>query len=202
MLIFASSHFINSFNELKDHLNFNFNFYEENSSKKTNNYTAYIVEDEVLNNKLSLLFKKNKDIPKLIITRHDKNFDIYFDAKIGKPLKIYDLNKKVIDVIKKKEFKKNSFIKVKDYILNKNEKKLKKNNNFILLTEKEIQLIELLFSKKKPIKKTSILKDVWKYSNSADTHTVETHIYRLRKKILNKFNDNNFIVNSKSGYCL
>ena len=55
---------------------------------------------------------------------------------------------------------------------------------------------------KKPISKNQILNLIWHYSSDADTHTVETHIYRLRKKILNKFNDDSFIVNFKIGYSI
>ena len=62
-------------------------------------------------------------------------------------------------------------------------KNLKKINYFIVVTEKEIQLLELLFNSKEPIKKI-ILEKVWNYASDADTHTVETHIYRLRKKLL------------------
>ena len=86
--------------------------------------------------------------------------------------------------------------------MNKNEKRLVKDKNYISLTEKEIQLLELLLLSKKPISKNKILEEVWKYSTSADTHTVETHIYRLRKKIKSKFKDENFILNNKSGYLL
>ena len=92
--------------------------------------------------------------------------------------------------------------KKKDYLLNKNEKKLSKFNNFVILTEKEIQLLELFLSKKKPISKDNILSIVWNYSSDADTHTVETHIYRLRKKINDKFMDEKFIFNNKKGYYL
>ena len=87
-------------------------------------------------------------------------------------------------------------------MLNKNEKKLSKSNNFILLTEKEVQLLELFLKNKKPISKDSILSSVWNYSSDADTHTVETHIYRLRKKIIEKFMDERFILNNKDGYYL
>jgi len=73
---------------------------------------------------------------------------------------------------------------------------------FIVVTEKEIQLLELLFKEKNPIQKKTILKNVWKYASDADTHTVETHIYRLRKKIINKFNDDAFILNTKAGYSI
>jgi DNA-binding response OmpR family regulator len=98
------------------------------------------------------------------------------------------------------KFNENSSVKIKDYTLDKNEKKLKKQDLSITVTEKEVHLIELLFNEDKPLSKTVILKKVWKYADDADTHTVETHIYRLRKKILNKFQDENFIINSKRGY--
>ena len=79
---------------------------------------------------------------------------------------------------------------------------MKKDNLFITITEREVQLIELLFNEKKPISKNIILKKIWKYADDADTHTVETHIYRLRKKIFDKFHDESFIINSKLGYSI
>ena len=101
-----------------------------------------------------------------------------------------------------KKFNINSSIKIKNYLLDKNEKKLSKSGDFIILTEKEIYLLELLLNNKKPISKDNILSLVWNYSSNADTHTVETHIYRLRKKISQKFLDENFILNNKDGYYL
>ena len=113
-----------------------------------------------------------------------------------------EINAVVENVAAKKAFSKNSSIEIKKYLLNKNEKKLSKNENEIILTEKEIQLLELFLNNKKPISKDKILSSVWNYSSDADTHTVETHIYRLRKKINDKFSDENFIVNTKDGYSL
>ena len=84
----------------------------------------------------------------------------------------------------------------------KNHAQLIKNNESIILTEKEIHLIELLLNNPKPLSKDDILSSVWNYSADADTHTVETHIYRLRKKINQKFTDEGFILNSKDGYHL
>ena len=81
-------------------------------------------------------------------------------------------------------------------------RKLRKGNISIVLTEKEIQLIELLFNEKQPLSKNAILTKVWKYADNTDTHTVETHIYRLRKKILQKFKDNFFIISSSLGYTI
>ena len=68
--------------------------------------------------------------------------------------------------------------------------------------EKEIQFIELFLDNTKPISKDKILSSVWNYSVDADTHTVETHIYRLRKKLTKKFMDDSFISNNKDGYFL
>ena len=109
------------------------------------------------------------------------------DACLAIPVAIAEINKLIEDVAAKKFFSINSSIKVKKYLLNKNEKKLIYGDNSIILTEKEIQLIELLLNKSKPITKDNILLSVWNYSTEADTHTVETHIYRLRKKLVINF---------------
>jgi len=68
------------------------------------------------------------------------------------------------------------------------------------LTEKEINFLILFSQNQKPLSRNFILKNVWHYSSRSDTHTVETHIHRLRKKILEKFNDSNFIKNNDEGY--
>ena len=125
-----------------------------------------------------------------------------FAESISLPMRIEDLNNIIENSIIKKSFNVNSSIRIKNYILDKNEKKLIKDNDFILLTEKEIQLLELFLDNVKPISKDKILEQVWKYSSSADTHTVETHIYRLRKKIKSEFQDESFILNNKDGYLL
>ena len=82
------------------------------------------------------------------------------------------------------------------------------NDEWIRLFSMERQFIRGIFyaesekyvNEKKPLTKKTILNKIWKYADDADTHTVETHIYRLRKKILDKFQDENFIINSKLGY--
>ncbi len=130
-----------------------------------------------------------------------ENFHI-FDDKIILPTKFKEINQIIENSVAKKNFSKNSSIKIKAYILDKNEKKLLRDNSHVTLTEKEIQLLELFLSYNKPISKNKILEQVWKYAEDADTHTVETHIYRLRKKIKSKFSDEDFILNNKSGYLL
>ena len=93
-------------------------------------------------------------------------------------------------------------IKIKDYHLDLNSKFIKKNNKVLKLTEKEIQIIIFLFSSQKAKTVQDLQKDIWNHHEILETHTVETHIYRLRKKINDEFNDENFILNSVSGYSL
>jgi len=126
----------------------------------------------------------------------------YFNSIISLPIKLSELNRIIENLIVKKNYNKNSSILLKEYKLDKNEKKLVKDKSYISLTEKEIQLLELFLETKKSISKNKILEEVWKYSSLADTHTVETHIYRLRKKVKSKFKDENFILNNKDGYML
>ena len=86
------------------------------------------------------------------------------------------------------------------YVINKNERKIKRNDLELQLSEKEINFLILFSEKNEPISKNLVLQKVWNYSQETETHTVETHIHRLRKKILDKFSDNNFIKNDKKGY--
>ena len=74
------------------------------------------------------------------------------------------------------------------------------NNSKLKLTEKEINTITYLSNSNKPVSIDELQKNVWSYQSDIETHTVETHIYRLRKKILTTFNDNNFITSEKNGY--
>ena len=131
-----------------------------------------------------------------------KKFSTDFDEFLKLPSSLSEINAAIENLVAKKAFNINSSIAIKGYVLNKNEKKLSKNGNIIILTEKEIQLLELLLVNKNPISKDKILSSVWNYSSDADTHTVETHIYRLRKKINESFFDESFIINTKEGYSL
>ena len=171
-------------------------------NKKNINYDIVILHKDILTNKEQIkILTSNKPI---IILASDENNKLYdYDSILNLPTSINEINSLVERLSTKKIFNRNSSISIKkEYILDKNEKKLIKNNNFIILTEKEVQLLELFLSNSKPISKKEILLSVWNYSKDADTHTVETHIYRLRKKINDKFLDTNFIANDKNGYYL
>ncbi len=143
------------------------------------------------------------DIPSVAIIKPSVSQNLLsgkFVEQIKMPFKILDLEKKVISILAKYEFKKSSLINLNDYIIDKNERKIKKNNLELQLTEKEIDFLVLFSKSNKPLSRNFVLNNVWNYSSESDTHTVETHIHRLRKKILEKFNDNDFIKNNEKGY--
>ena len=86
--------------------------------------------------------------------------------------------------------------------ITENSRKLYKNNNFINLTEKETTIINFLNDSAKPVTIYDLQKKVWGHKSELETHTVETHVYRLRKKIFNNFKEKNFIKSYKNGYLI
>ena len=201
VLILGPKNFNTSLEELKDYLNFSIKTTEEKLSKKLiENIDILIFHYDYFKNNFDNEALKNIKKVKILASHPNKKINKKFNNLLHLPMKLETLNKIVDDSVIKKSFSDNSSIKIKSYILNKNEKKLSKRDSFILLTEKEIQFLELLLKNKQSVDKKTILEKVWNYSSSADTHTVETHIYRLRKKINTQFGDKNFILNDKNGY--
>ena len=196
VLILGPPSFSTTLNELTPFLKFN-SVKEKNSS----DIDVILFHEAALKNKENKKIINNSNSLK-ICASNTKNSLNNYDAFLKIPSTLKEINFVVENAAAKKIFNKNSSIEIKKYLLNKNEKKLSKNENEIILTEKEIQLLELFLNNKKPISKNKILSSVWNYSSDADTHTVETHIYRLRKKISDKFSDEKFIVNTKNGYSL
>jgi|TARA_B100001093_G_C26553823_1_gene895640 hypothetical protein len=202
--IFGSKNFNKSLKEVKDFLEFNPIYLdlilESSNSLKVK---GFLIDSSVCeDNKTLKMINLIKNKPVLYIKNTEKDYNCTFNSKIIGPSTVLDINEKITYLLSSLKFSENSSIKIKDYILDKNEKKLKKNFNFVVLTEREIDLLELLFKEKKSLSKNTILEKVWKYAADADTHTVETHVYRLRKKIKSKFSDENFILNNKDGYLL
>ena len=104
-----------------------------------------------------------------------------------------------IQLIKLK-FNQQSKINIKGFELNLNSKFISKNNIILKLTEKEIEIILYLIEHKTKHNVLDLQKNIWGYSSDMETHTVETHIYRLRKKISNLFKDEKLILSHKNGY--
>lgn len=118
------------------------------------------------------------------------------------PIKIEILIGQINIQFLKLNFHSQSNIKIKEYNLDLNSKFIKKDLNKLKLTEKEIQIITFLYSSRTPKNVQDLQKNIWNHHEILETHTVETHIYRLRKKIKDEFDDDNFILNSVSGYSL
>jgi len=116
------------------------------------------------------------------------------------PINLFKLLEKLNIEFLKLKFEEQSEIKISHYVFNLNSREMKNQNYNLKLTEKEIGFIMFLFKAKKPVKVNELQQKVWGYRSDLETHTVETHIYRLRKKILNKFKDNNFIISKTDGY--
>ena len=173
--------------EIKENLSFKvIKFEKENDFKKENECS--------IENYLIITQNNFKQL------RNDKVFDknlLHFDDL---PLTLSKLIEKINIRLIKLKFNHQSKIVIKDYELNLNSKFFSKDSLSLKLTEKEIEIILYLNSKKTKHDVANLQKNIWGYSTNMETHTVETHIYRLRKKISDLFEDNNFISSDKSGY--
>ena len=195
--ILGPSSFVSTLNELKKFLKFN-----SSLDNLKDNPNVILFHIDALKDKKQKDFITSNDSIKICVGKKEDLSNSY-DAYLELPATLKEINTLVENTVAKKKFTKNSSIEIKSYFLNKNEKKLFKSNNFIILTEKEVQLLELFLNKKdQPVSKEDILSSVWNYSSEVDTHTVETHIYRLRKKINDEFMDEKFILNNNEGYYL
>jgi hypothetical protein len=136
----------------------------------------------------------HKLLPNINIT--DKNFLGFNDLPLSFKKLLELINIKLI----KLKFNQQSKITIKGYELNLNSKFFSKGSLKLKLTEKEIEIILYLNDKKIKHNVADLQKNIWSYSADMETHTVETHIYRLRKKISDLFKDEKFILSHKNGY--
>ena len=203
--IFGNKIFSEILHEMKLFSKYNVKYYDDIGlcvkDAKNKNQLAVLFVSKINKNFLNEI--KKKIFPLILIGASSelKNIvSVEIDSKLNTPFTILDFKKKVITVVAKNEFKKNSLINLNDYTIDKNERKIKKNNLELQLSEKEISFLILFSKNKEPISRSLVLKKVWKYSSKSETHTVETHIHRLRKKIFEKFGDKNFIKNNNQGY--
>ena len=137
----------------------------------------------------------------LIILKPDQNFLQNDNISIKNILHINNLPMsidKIIETINTQWIK--SKFNIKSYELNLNSKIFSKNDVFLKLTEKEIEIILYLNSDSVKKNVLDLQEKIWGYSSNIETHTVETHIYRLRKKMNDKFKDKNFISSDINGY--
>ena len=175
----------------------NFILKDLNNTDLTNSIilSKFIHKDYLLKNKnieqkkIIFLLKKNENFNKINNTQY-----IFY------PFNIYDLVEKINTELIKQKYNDQSFIKILNYSLDINSRIISNESGRLKLTEREVDIILFLNDHKKPQKVNILQNQVWKYSSELETHTVETHIYRLRKKIIDKFKDDNFILSDENGY--
>ncbi len=159
------------------------------------NFNIYFADNEnILNDTINNLNNY------LIITdREYSNIDHQFVFN-DIPMNIYKFIEKINIEFLKVQFNSQSEVKVKNYVIDLNSREMSAKNIKLKLTEKEINTIIFLSKSNKPVSVGELQEKVWSYQSDIETHTVETHIYRLRKKILETFDNNEFIISKKNGY--
>ena len=147
------------------------------------------------------LNEKIKNLNDYLILSNKKHSRISNQFVLGNtPINIFKLIEKINIEFLKIKFNSQSEVKVNNYTININSREMLINDTRLKLTEKEINTITYLSKSNKPVSIDELQEKVWSYQSDMETHTVETHIYRLRKKILDKFDDRNFIISKKDGY--
>ena len=179
LIIYDNIDLFNILNELKNELNFEILEFSKKDLSKL-----------LLNNRENSLVITNKKIKEIDDQIVISDF----------PIRILKLLEKFNVELLKKKFNQQSEINIGDYKINLNSRELMFGQKKIKLTEKESGIILYLSRRKEPISIDELQSKVWGYNSELETHTVETHIYRLRKKILKIFNDENFIISKKNGY--
>ena len=189
LYIINLSNFFDIISELKEHIGFEISKFD-NKEIFFDNYKS-----------------KSISIENSILIVHEKEYNFFVKdinedqiIKFKPPVSIFTFIENLNVRFIQKKYQDQSNIIVKDFFLDINSRELKFNKSSLKLTEKECDLIIYLFEAKKPISIKNLQLSVWGHQSKLETHTVETHIYRLRKKILETFKDENFIVSKKNGY--
>jgi len=182
LIIFQNKELFKILNEINENFEFKLEFCEKEKDLK------------------SLDNKNSKDY--LVISKK-KIFNLSNQIIIDKfPININELNQILNINFLKSKFTEQSKIILGNYNLDLNSRILKHDLKELELTEKECSILAFLKQSKQPVKINELQEKVWGYNSELETHTVETHIYRLRKKISDKFADNEFVESSKNGYFL
>ena len=178
--------------EIKDYFNYEINYFNEKKDliKKIDEDRKFLENSIIIVNQKDFSSLKNKINEK----------QIYCITKL--PIKISVLVDQLNARLIQQNYSAQSNIIISKYTLDINSRILKKSDKELTLTEREIDTVLFLKNENKPVNVNILQKKVWKYAEDLETHTVETHIYRLRKKIKDTFNDDTFIQSKKDGYII
>ena len=179
LIIYKFNLFYKILKELEENINFNI-FEASNEKNLKNNVTK---------------FKNHLIITTTLINNLNNQFVLN-----NLPINFFKLIEKINIYFLKKSFNEKSQLAIGKYKIDLNSKFMSLKDKVLKLTEKETNIIMYLSKSKNAVKIEILQSDVWGYNSKLETHTVETHIYRLRKKIFNIFNDDKFIISNKNGY--
>ena len=182
LIIFRYKELFNILEEIKENFESKLEFYEKERELEN-------LENDNLSDYLVITKKKLSNLKKQITI--DKS-----------PININDFIQTLNINFLKSKFIEQSKIDLGRYNLDLNSRILNQNEKELELTEKESSILIFLKQSKDPVKIDQLQEKVWGYNSELETHTVETHVYRLRKKINDKFYDNEFIISDKKGYFL
>ena len=191
LYIINLSNFFDIISELKDHIGFEISKFDN----KEIFFDKYKSESISTENSILIVHEKEYNF-----FAKDINEDqiIKFKPPVSIFTFIENLNVRFI----KKKYQDQSSVNVKDFFLDINSRELKKGKSSIKLTERETDMILFLNNSKKPVNVQTLEKEIWQHSLELETHTVETHIYRLRKKIKAEFGNDDLIKSNKNGYTI
>ena len=179
LIIFKHNSFYSIMKELEENLNLN----------------IFEAPNEKILNKIKVDLKNYLIISSNKINNINNQFVLEnTPIKLNKLIERFNILFLKVNFIEKSEFN------IGKYKIDLNSRELISKNNILKLTEKETNIIIYLSKSNKTVGVDQLQSEVWQYHSNLETHTVETHIYRLRKKILNTFNDKEFIISRKNGY--
>tara|TARA_B100001057_G_C22366526_1_gene762887 strand:- start:18 stop:608 length:591 start_codon:yes stop_codon:yes gene_type:complete len=191
LYIINLSNFYDIFSELKEHINFDLLKFDN----KDIFFDKYKKKKVSIENSILIVSEKEYDF---FVKNINEDQVIKFKPPINILSFMENLNVRFIQ----KKYQDQSNVNIKDFFLDINSRVLKKNELSLKLTEREAEMLLFLNNSKKPVNVETLEKEIWQHSSDLETHTVETHIYRLRKKIKAEFGDDDLIKSNKNGYTI
>ena len=191
LYIINLSNFYDILSELKEHINFNLLKFDNKD----------IFFDKYKNKSISI-GNSILIVPEMEYDFFVNNINEYHIIKFKPPVNILTFMESLNVKFIQKKYQDQSNVNIKDFFLDINSRVLKKDELSLKLTEREAEMLLFLNNSKKPVNVETLEKEIWQHSSDLETHTVETHIYRLRKKIKAKFENDNLIKSNKNGYTI
>ena len=191
LYIINLSNFYEIISELKEHVGYEISKFD-NKEIFFDRYKRQSISTE---NSILIVHEKEYDF---FVKNINEDQIIKFKPPVNILTFIENLNVRFIQ----KKYQDQSNVNVKDFFLDINSRELKKGKTSLKLTERETDMILFLNNSNKPVNVETLEKEIWQHSSELETHTVETHIYRLRKKIKAEFGNDNLIKSNKNGYTI